>query len=167
MEVFLGYSVTFPGELVRMVHEQTIDALVMGGHGHRGIADLLFGSTISPVRHELDIPSSLSVTPLGRGPQSNSCEKIVNRSRPRHQEAADWPANANSDLAEKSGMGSSYRSLIVRTIGIVACALALHPDSYSGKEMRQFVEDFVLMTTRISSNVSDPQERAGHPEGSA
>lgn len=55
VEVFLGFG-DVPGELVRMAHEQTIDALVMGGHGHRGIADLLFGSTISPVRHELDIP---------------------------------------------------------------------------------------------------------------
>lgn len=55
VEVFLGFG-DVPGELVRMAHEQKIDALVMGGHGHRGIADLLFGSTISPVRHELDIP---------------------------------------------------------------------------------------------------------------
>jgi manganese transport protein len=55
VELFLGFG-DVPGELVRMTHEQKIDALVMGGHGHRGIADLLFGSTISPVRHELDIP---------------------------------------------------------------------------------------------------------------
>lgn len=55
VEVFLGFG-DVPGELVRMVQEQKIDALVMGGHGHRGIADLLFGSTITPVRHELNIP---------------------------------------------------------------------------------------------------------------
>jgi manganese transport protein len=28
----------------------------MGGHGHRGWKDLLFGSTVSPVRHALSIP---------------------------------------------------------------------------------------------------------------
>jgi manganese transport protein len=55
VEVFLGFG-DVPGELVRLALEQTIDVLVMGGHGHRGISDLLFGSTISPVRHELDIP---------------------------------------------------------------------------------------------------------------
>ncbi len=39
-----------------MVKKQNIDILVMGGHGHRGISDILFGSTVTPVRHELEIP---------------------------------------------------------------------------------------------------------------
>jgi manganese transport protein len=30
--------------------------LVMGGHGHRGIKDIIFGTSISKVRHELKIP---------------------------------------------------------------------------------------------------------------
>ena len=54
-ESFLGFG-DVTGELVRMVREQDIDILVMGGHGHSGIRDILFGSTISPVRHELEIP---------------------------------------------------------------------------------------------------------------
>ncbi len=43
-------------EIVRITREQNIDMLVMGGHGHRGIKDIIFGSTITGVRHELDIP---------------------------------------------------------------------------------------------------------------
>ncbi len=43
-------------ELIRMTQEQKIDLLVMGGHGHRGLSDILFGSTVTPVRHGLEIP---------------------------------------------------------------------------------------------------------------
>ena len=32
------------------------DLLVMGAHGHGGIKDLIFGNTINPVRHQLNIP---------------------------------------------------------------------------------------------------------------
>ncbi|MCX8052005.1 MAG: Nramp family divalent metal transporter [Chlorobi bacterium] len=45
-----------PRELVRMVRACGADILVMGGHRHRGLKDVLFGATISPVRHSLDIP---------------------------------------------------------------------------------------------------------------
>jgi manganese transport protein len=55
VETFLGYG-NVSKELVRMVDEEKIDLLLMGGHGHRGIKDLLFGSTVAPVRHELRIP---------------------------------------------------------------------------------------------------------------
>ena len=30
--------------------------MVLGGHGHRGLLDLLYGQTISTVRHGLSIP---------------------------------------------------------------------------------------------------------------
>jgi manganese transport protein len=43
-------------EIVRLANEQKIDLLVMGGHGHRGIKDIIFGTSISKVRHELKIP---------------------------------------------------------------------------------------------------------------
>lgn len=57
-------------------------------------------------------------------------------------------------------MGSSYSPSIVRTIGIVVCALWLAPGiATAGKKCDKLVEDFVLTTTRISSNVSDPLER--------
>ncbi len=55
VEIFLGYG-QVAKELVRMAREQEIDLLVMGGHGHRWLSDIILGSTIDPVRHELDIP---------------------------------------------------------------------------------------------------------------
>jgi len=55
VEAFLGFG-DVPKELIRFGKRAKIDILVMGGHGHRGISDLLYGSTISPVRHELNIP---------------------------------------------------------------------------------------------------------------
>ncbi len=32
------------------------DLVIMGAHGHGGLKDLIFGNTINPVRHDLDIP---------------------------------------------------------------------------------------------------------------
>ncbi len=43
-------------EIVRYAKEIEPDLLVMGAHGHGGIKDLIFGNTINPVRHELNIP---------------------------------------------------------------------------------------------------------------
>jgi manganese transport protein len=41
---------------VKAVIEAGIDMLIMGSHGHRGLDDLVFGQTVSAVRHALDIP---------------------------------------------------------------------------------------------------------------
>ncbi|HKD07657.1 MAG TPA: Nramp family divalent metal transporter [Bryobacteraceae bacterium] len=43
-------------EIVRYAREIEPDLLVMGAHGHGGIKDLIFGNTINPVRHSLNIP---------------------------------------------------------------------------------------------------------------
>jgi len=43
-------------ELVRIVQDEKIDLLVVGGHGHKGLADVLHGQTIPGVRHGLKIP---------------------------------------------------------------------------------------------------------------
>ncbi|HWF08887.1 MAG TPA: Nramp family divalent metal transporter [Bryobacteraceae bacterium] len=43
-------------EIVRYAREVKPDLLVMGAHGHGGIKDLIFGNTINPVRHKLNIP---------------------------------------------------------------------------------------------------------------
>jgi manganese transport protein len=51
----LGYG-RVPNALVTLAGEQKIDVLVMGGHGHRGLQDILFGASISEVRHKLEIP---------------------------------------------------------------------------------------------------------------
>ena len=43
-------------ELVRIVEQEKIDVLVVGGHGHKGLADVLHGQTIPGVRHGLRVP---------------------------------------------------------------------------------------------------------------
>jgi manganese transport protein len=43
-------------EITRIVQEQSADMLVMGAHGHSGIKDFIYGSTVNAVRHELKIP---------------------------------------------------------------------------------------------------------------
>jgi manganese transport protein len=41
---------------VNYAREIEPDLLVMGAHGHGSIKDLIFGNTINPVRHDLNIP---------------------------------------------------------------------------------------------------------------
>ncbi len=43
-------------ELIKFAESHGVDLLVMGSHGHRLIGDLLFGETVSPVRHSVTIP---------------------------------------------------------------------------------------------------------------
>jgi manganese transport protein len=51
----LGYG-RVTTELIQLAKTHKVDLLVMGGHGHKYLADFLFGTTISKVRHELGIP---------------------------------------------------------------------------------------------------------------
>jgi manganese transport protein len=51
----LGFG-RVPEQLVKLSGEQRIDLLVMGGHRHRGLKDILFGASVSEVRHQLSIP---------------------------------------------------------------------------------------------------------------
>ena len=55
VEYALGYG-DVPGELVTLCEHHCIDLLVLGGHGHRGVWDWLFGQTIPRVRHGLTVP---------------------------------------------------------------------------------------------------------------
>jgi len=55
IDAVLGYG-DASTELVNIAREKGVDLVVMGGHGHRGLLDLLYGTTISPVRHGLNIP---------------------------------------------------------------------------------------------------------------
>jgi manganese transport protein len=57
IEVFpkLGFG-NVPNEIIKLTREHNIDLLIMGAHGHRGMRDLLFGASISEVRHALKIP---------------------------------------------------------------------------------------------------------------
>ena len=43
-------------EIVRIVKAEGADMLVVGAHGHTGIEDLIYGTTVDSVRHELKIP---------------------------------------------------------------------------------------------------------------
>ena len=46
-----------PGrQIVQYASEIHPDLIVMGAHGHRRLKDLIFGNTITPVRHELRVP---------------------------------------------------------------------------------------------------------------
>ncbi|CAN5405059.1 Nramp family divalent metal transporter [soil metagenome] len=55
VECTLGYG-DVRREMIRLTRESKIDVLVMGGHGHRAINDILRGSTIDGVRHGVAIP---------------------------------------------------------------------------------------------------------------
>jgi len=51
----LGFKETAK-EIIRIVKSENADMLVIGAHGHTGIKDFIYGSTIDTVRHELKIP---------------------------------------------------------------------------------------------------------------
>jgi manganese transport protein len=51
----LGYG-DVQRELIRIAKTESLDLLILGGHGHRGLSDLLRGTTIDGVRHNLSIP---------------------------------------------------------------------------------------------------------------
>jgi manganese transport protein len=55
VQAVLGFG-RISKEIVRIADEQKIDLLVMGAHGHSGIKDIIFGTSISKVRHVLKIP---------------------------------------------------------------------------------------------------------------
>ena len=43
-------------EIVRVAREWKADLVVMGAHGHKGLSDMVFGTTINAVRHGLSVP---------------------------------------------------------------------------------------------------------------
>ena len=46
-----------PGKSIpKIINEGTFDILVMGTHGHTGLKDLLFGTTVDKLRHQITIP---------------------------------------------------------------------------------------------------------------
>ena len=52
-------------EIARITHEERADLLVTGSHGHKGLSDVVFGATVSGVRHLVTCPI-LTVPPLRR-----------------------------------------------------------------------------------------------------
>lgn len=55
VDTVLGYGDP-SREIVNISRQQGIDLMVLGGHGHRGLLDLVYGATITAVRHGLNIP---------------------------------------------------------------------------------------------------------------
>jgi manganese transport protein len=46
-----------PGKVIpKIINEGDYDLLIMGTHGHTGFKDLLFGTTVDNVRHQISIP---------------------------------------------------------------------------------------------------------------
>lgn len=43
-------------EISKIIQSHHMDLLVMGGHGHKGIKDIIFGTTVDAVRHRVKIP---------------------------------------------------------------------------------------------------------------
>ena len=56
VETAVGFSLSPKKEIVRYAREIRPDLVIMGAHGHGGLKDLIFGNTINPVRHDLDVP---------------------------------------------------------------------------------------------------------------
>ena len=56
VETSISHSSHPDKEIVRYAREVNADMVIMGAHGHGGLKDLIFGNTINPVRHHLEVP---------------------------------------------------------------------------------------------------------------
>lgn len=54
-EILIGYGRP-SNVLPEMIKQVNADLVVMGAHGHKGIMDFIFGSTIDKVRHKISVP---------------------------------------------------------------------------------------------------------------
>jgi nucleotide-binding universal stress UspA family protein len=43
-------------ELVRVAGEASVDLIAMATHGHRGLSDLIHGTTVDRLRHQVSVP---------------------------------------------------------------------------------------------------------------
>ncbi|HEV3332574.1 MAG TPA: Nramp family divalent metal transporter [Bryobacteraceae bacterium] len=56
VETEVSHSASPRREIVRYARQVHPDLVIMGAHGHGGLKDLIFGTTINPVRHNLEVP---------------------------------------------------------------------------------------------------------------
>jgi manganese transport protein len=56
VDVLVSHGRVPAQEIARAAIEQNADLIVMASHGHRGIKDLIFGTTINSVRHHVKTP---------------------------------------------------------------------------------------------------------------
>jgi len=68
VETAVSHSSSPKRAIVQYAREIRPDIVIMGAHGHGGLKDLIFGNTINPVRHNLELPM-LIVRP-GKNPTS-------------------------------------------------------------------------------------------------
>ena len=54
-EISIGYGAAAKA-ISELTKKKGLDLLVMGAHGHKGISDLIFGTTLNTVRHNVNIP---------------------------------------------------------------------------------------------------------------
>jgi manganese transport protein len=55
IHIAIGYGAAAKA-ISEIAKERELDLLVMGAHGHSGISDLIFGTTVEKVRHNVQIP---------------------------------------------------------------------------------------------------------------
>jgi len=53
--IHIGYGGTVKA-IVDITNESNLELLVMGAHGHKGLKDLILGTTVNSVRHKVSIP---------------------------------------------------------------------------------------------------------------
>ncbi len=56
VEAIVRYATRPRDEIIKVAKQVQPDLLIMGAHGHTGIKDIIFGTTINAVRHQLSIP---------------------------------------------------------------------------------------------------------------
>ena len=56
VETSISHSTSPKREIVRYARQVHPDLVIMGAHGHGGLKDVIFGNTINPVRHLLNVP---------------------------------------------------------------------------------------------------------------
>jgi manganese transport protein len=55
-QLLITHATSAKVEIVRVSKEMKADLLVMGAHGHKGLQDIIFGTTINEVRHAVGVP---------------------------------------------------------------------------------------------------------------
>jgi manganese transport protein len=55
-EIVVRYGRSPAHEIAQVSKQLEPDLLIMAAHGHRGLKDLIFGSTINNVRHHVNVP---------------------------------------------------------------------------------------------------------------
>jgi manganese transport protein len=74
-------------ELGKMVDELEADLVILGGHGHAGVSDLLHGTTVSQLRHI--VRASVMVipldAPLAQGELTHAPFQVPSQAQPQAQ----------------------------------------------------------------------------------